>query len=214
MIRLTRRMLMLGALVACVVPSAAGRAYAEQEYYQDGFTVMVSVPQFTRWTNLMADAEMGDAETHALLTGERPFTLLAPTNDALERYSRLVDSLLPTDDLALPRSDRLIAFIKGHFCKGVYPISEFFGQRGNLRTMAGTTVSFDGTQPDAIRVTWANLLGRQLEAKLVGRPLRVLNGRIYTMADPLLSDCWAREGAKSLRASRQNIRTAALLARG
>lgn len=187
MIKLTKRMLMLGALVAATVPNGVGYADAEQEYYQDGYTVMVSVPQFTRWTNLMAYAEMGDTSVRALLTGEKPFTLLAPTNDALGRYSAFVDSLLPTDDLALPRSDRLVAFIRGHFCQGVHPMSEFVGQRGSLRTMAGTTVSFDGTQPDTIRFTWANLLGRQLEAKLVAGRLQVLNGRIYALADPLLS---------------------------
>ena len=177
-----RRMLMLGALSAGAISSGTRRTDAETEHYQDGFTVMVCDPRFRIWTDLM-----GAADANGLLIGATPFTLLAPVNDALERYSSFVHSISPADKWAMPHPARLTTFIKGHFCIGLHPISEFLGTRSELQTMAGTTVSLDGTQPGFVTVTWTNLLGRRLDARLIDRPLQVANGRIYPMGDPQLS---------------------------
>ena len=72
----------------------------------------------------------------------------------------------------MPHPTKLIHFIEGHICPGLYPVSALTGRRGELRAIAGTVV-FDGTRQGVISATWDNLAERKVTAELTGRPLQV-----------------------------------------
>jgi len=87
------------------------------------------------------------------LLGEGPFTLFAPTNEAINRLSTTVTAVLTSPD-SLAKREEILSF---HVVQGLYPSSEL-KSTGTLQTLNGAELHFGG-EGNAITVEGALLTG-------------------------------------------------------
>jgi uncharacterized surface protein with fasciclin (FAS1) repeats len=92
-----------------------------------------------------------------MLSGAKPFTVFAPSNDAFAKMTKSV-----TEDLFKPESKaKLTTLLKRHVLSGEHMASEFAGKSTDIATLDGAKVAINGkdghVSVDAAKVSTANL---------------------------------------------------------
>ena len=134
------------ATLAGCAPMATGPDIVDVAMANDGnFSTLVAAVQ-----------QAGLVET---LQGPGPFTLFAPTNSA---FGRLPAGTV--DDLLLPENrDRLVEVLTYHVVPGAITSDQLVGQRQDVATVQGATVTVDGTH--GVRVNGARVVAADLMAR-------------------------------------------------
>ena len=134
------------ATLAACAPMATGPDIVDVAMANDGnFSTLVAAVQ-----------QAGLVET---LQGPGPFTLFAPTNSA---FGRLPAGTV--DDLLLPENrDRLVEVLTYHVVPGAITSDQLVGQRQDVATVQGATVTVDGTH--GVRVNGARVVAADLMAR-------------------------------------------------
>ena len=144
-----RRTLLTSAAAASVLVTLG--ACAQQDKGNDIVDIAASNPNFS---TLVAAIQAAGLET--ALRGDGPFTVFAPTNAA---FDALPAGTL--DTLLLPENkDQLTSILTYHVVPGSYTSGDVLGQRVDVATLNGATVTVDGTGGKldaAVRVNDANV---------------------------------------------------------
>jgi uncharacterized surface protein with fasciclin (FAS1) repeats len=144
--------------------------------YEDGFAVMASDPRFTSWVNLLQQSGLAP-----YARGVSPYTVFAPTNAAINEYPQIREMLIPKGSEAFPDTSQLVTLVRSHVIYGLHPLEEFRGKKVSLQSVAGSPIEVDGTNPEAITVTWQSVQGQRGQGKLQGQPILAANADIYPM---------------------------------
>src|SRR5689334_1175467 len=109
-----RRATLAGIITVALVSSATRFACAQgapqgmqNRSYEDGFTVMVSDPQFSGWVSLLQQSGLAP-----YARGVTPYTVFAPTNAAINQYPQIREMLLPTSSQAFPDTSAIISLVR------------------------------------------------------------------------------------------------------
>lgn len=138
-----------------------------------------------------------------LLRGAGPFTLLAPTNAAMNRMPiSLREQLAPStggtgssgDNSAGVDVVRLAAFVNMHIIEGRHTLTDLTGRNTALRTRNGNTVEFRSAsgQPLTARVVQDGGFGvgglniQLRDAVVAEREILASNGVVLPISDPLI----------------------------
>lgn len=138
---------------------AATAACTHMDDGDDIVDIAASNPDFS--TLVSAVQAAGLVET---LKGPGPFTVFAPTNDAFAALpAGTVESLL------LPENkDQLVSVLTYHVVPGAVTSDQVIGQKVNVATVQGGTVTVDGTVggkfSSAVRVNDANVVAADIAA--------------------------------------------------
>ena len=87
--------------------------------------------------------------------------------------------LLPSASEAFPDTSALITLVRAHVAYGLHPLEEFQGKKVTLRSISGTPLEIDGSNPQAITVTWQSVQGQRGQGTLQGQPILANNADIY-----------------------------------
>ena len=158
------------------------RARAQSTAQMDGLTVMASDPRFRTWVSLVEAAGLAPSAR-----GATPYTVFAPTETAFNRYPTLRQELLPNASQAFPDTGNLIRLVRAHVMYGLHPTSEFQGHRVTVRSVAGTPITVDGSNPQAaLMVSWSTPGRGEATAHLTQAPIQASNADIYPLDDVIL----------------------------
>jgi uncharacterized surface protein with fasciclin (FAS1) repeats len=181
MMKVMRRATLAGGVSAALVSlisrvaSAQGAPQGMQNRsYEDGFTVMASDPRFTNWVNLLQQSGLAP-----YARGVSPYTVFAPTNAAISQRPDIRDALLPRASESFPDTSALTALVRAHVVYGLHPFDEFKGKKITLQSVSGTPIEIDGTNPQAVTVTWQSVQGQRGQGTLQGQPILASNADIY-----------------------------------
>ncbi|MBV8525620.1 MAG: fasciclin domain-containing protein [Acetobacteraceae bacterium] len=163
----------LAGLVTRVAAQGAPQGMQNRSY-EDGFTVLASDRRFSTWVEILQMS--GDAP---YARGVVPYTMFAPTNAAINKRPDIREMLLPTASQAFPDTTGLLNLVREHVVTGLHPLDEFKGKKVTLRSVAGTPIEVDATNPQAIAVTWQSFEGQKAHATLEGPPILANNADIY-----------------------------------
>ncbi len=137
---------------------AATAACTQVDDGDDIVDIAASNPDFS--TLVAAVQAAGLVET---LKGDGPFTVFAPTNDA---FAALPEGTVET--LLLPENkDQLVSILTYHVIPGAVTSDQVIGQRLDVATVQGETVTVDGTGGKleaAVRVNDANVISADIIA--------------------------------------------------
>ena len=150
--------------------------------YEDGFTVMASNPQLSGWVELVQRSGLAPGAR-----GVSPYTVFAPTNVALNERPDIRQMLLPTGVEAFPDTRELITLIRAHVVYGLHPLDEFKCKKVTLQSVSGVPIEVDGTNPQAITVTWQSVEGQKGQGTLQGQPILASNADIYPIDKIMLA---------------------------
>ena len=185
MVETTRRTLIaaapLGLGLATLSLLPARRALAQVA--PDGFTVMASDPRFRTWVSIVQASGLAP-----YARGATPYTVFAPTEAAFNRYPTMRQEFLPSGANSFPDTSNLIRLVRTHVMYGLHPKSELEGHRVTVRSVAGTPITVDGSNPQAIAVTWTSPGRGEGTAHLTAAPIQASNAIIYPIDDVILSD--------------------------
>src|SRR3954468_6695912 len=87
--------------------------------------------------------------------------------------------LLPKGSETFPDTSELITLVRAHVVYGLHSLEEFQGKKVSLQSVSGTPIEIDGTNPQAITVTWQSVQGQRGQGKLQGQPILASNADIY-----------------------------------
>ena len=142
--------------------------------YKDGFAVMASDPRFAIWVTLLQQSGLAP-----YARGGTPSPVFAPTNGAFQKRPDILQDLLPNSSQAFPDTSALIPLIRAHVVYRLHPFDEFKGKKLTLQSAVGTPIEVDGTNPQAITVTWQSVQGQNAQGTLQGEPILANNADIY-----------------------------------
>jgi uncharacterized surface protein with fasciclin (FAS1) repeats len=149
--------------------------------YEDGFTVMASQSRFSTWVTIL---QLSGLAPYA--RGATPYTVFAPTNAAFDKRPDIRTDLLPTSSEMFPDTTLLIGLVRAHVAYGLHPLDEFTGKTVTLKSVSGSPIEVDGTNPQAITVTWHSVQGQTAHGTLSGQPIRASNANIYPIDTVML----------------------------
>ena len=151
-----RRTLLTSAAAASVLVTLG--ACAQQDQGNDIVDIAASNPNFS---TLVAAIQAAGLES--ALRGDGPFTVFAPTNAAFEALpAGTLDTLLMPEN-----KDQLVSILTYHVVPGSYTSGDVLGQRVDVATLNGATVTVDGTGGKleaAVRVNNANVINADIFA--------------------------------------------------
>jgi len=142
--------------------------------YEDGFTVMASDARFSTWVSIL---QLSGLAPYA--RGATQYTVFAPTNEAFDQHPQIRAQLLPTASETFPDTSVLIPLVRAHVAYGAHPLDEFMGKKVSMKSVNGTPIEVDGTNPQAITVTWHSVNGQNAQGLLTGQPILASNADIY-----------------------------------
>ena len=142
--------------------------------YEDGFAVMASDPQLSGWVSLLQQSGLAP-----YARGGTPYTVFAPTNAAINQRPDIREMLLPSASQSFPDTSALIPLVRAHVVYGLHPLEEFQGKKVTVRSASGTPIEVDGSNPQAITVTWQSVEGQKAQGTLKGQPILANNADIY-----------------------------------
>ena len=61
----------------------------------------------------------------------------------------------------------------------LHPFDDFKGKKLTLQSAVGTPIEVDGTNPQAVTVTWQSVQGQNAQGTLQGEPILANNADIY-----------------------------------
>jgi uncharacterized surface protein with fasciclin (FAS1) repeats len=149
--------------------------------YEDGFSVMASDPRFSTWVALLQQSGLAP-----YARGIEPYTVFAPTNRAFDKAPGGRAGLLPTSSEAFPDTTFLIGFVRAHVVGGLHPLQEFRGKKVTLKSLTGTPIEVDATNPQNIAVTWSSIEGEKAHGEIQGDPILASNADIYPIDTVML----------------------------
>lgn len=166
--------LALCAASAVALPRRAGAAVDE-----DGLSAMQSDGRFNRWTYLVQESGLAP-----YAAGRRPYTVFAPTDQAMAQYPNVLDRVLgqnraPSMQVPFPDMGRLVAVIRRHVVAGLHPASALNGRRTTLTSLAGPAIVVDFSNPRSRTVVWDFQSTGTGTGTGVGEPLEAANAVIY-----------------------------------
>jgi uncharacterized surface protein with fasciclin (FAS1) repeats len=166
----------LGGLInrAASAQSAPQGMQMMNRSYEDGFTVMASDARFSTWISIL---QLSGLAPYA--RGATPYTVFAPTNEAFDQHPQIRAQLLPTAGETFPDTSVLIPLVRAHVVYGAHPLDEFMGKKITIKSLNGTPIEIDGTNPQAITVTWHSVNGQNAQGVLTGQPILASNADIY-----------------------------------
>jgi len=166
-------------LVAVPVASLFSPAMAQgQEIQADAFTAMSQDPRFTTFVQLISSGGL-----QAAARASTPYTLFAPTDQALAGFSQLRDEFLGYMQGggkfdAFPDTSRTVRVVRSWAVRGKHLPAEFEGKVTNLQSVQDTALTVDGTKMP-MTVTWTStVVGKRLMSTL-GTPMITMNAVIY-----------------------------------
>ena len=142
--------------------------------YEDGFTVMASQSQFATWVTIL---QLSGLAPYA--RGATPYTAFVPTDAAFDKHPQIRAQLLPTAGSTFPDVTLLISLVRAHVTYGLHPLDGFVGKTVELKSVSGTPIVVDGTNQNAITVTWQSVQGEKAQGTLSGQPILASNANIY-----------------------------------
>lgn len=171
-----------GALAGLIGRAAAQNAAGMMNRsYEDGFTVMASDPSLSTWVSFLQQSGLA-----SYARGANPYTVFPPTNAAFDRYPNVVQRLLPVSGDMFPDTSRLIPPIRSHVIHGLHPLAEFQGKKVSYTSLSGNPIEIDGTDPQALTVTWTGIEGKTGVGKVEGQPILASNADIYPLDSVVL----------------------------
>jgi uncharacterized surface protein with fasciclin (FAS1) repeats len=191
MMHLSRRTLLAGssaaaAALATIRPRiASAQAPVGLTVADDGYTYMASNPQLTTWVQLI---DAGGLQSYA--RAPTPYTVFPASDAAFAEFPGMVRDLLGYQystgshnaQDAFPDNSAIVKLVRSHVTAGKHYPSEVMGRTITVRTVAGTPLTIDGTNPEAVRLTWNSAAnGQQLSASLVQQPVTCVNAVVYVI---------------------------------
>jgi uncharacterized surface protein with fasciclin (FAS1) repeats len=149
--------------------------------YEDGFTVMASQSQFSTWVTILQLSGLA-----AYARGATPYTAFVPTETAFDKHPDIRTQLLPTAGSTFPDVTLLISLVRAHVTYGLHPLDGFVGKTVTLKSVAGSPIEVDGTNPQAMTVTWQSVQGEKAHGALNGQPILASNADIYPIDSVML----------------------------
>ena len=164
----------LVGLISSVALAQGAPQGMQNRSYEDGFTVMLSDPRFSGWVSLLQQSGLAP-----YARGGTQYTIFAPTNAAINQRPDIREMLLPSSSEGFPDTSALTSLVRSHVVYGLHPLDEFKGKKVTLQSVAGTPIEVDGTNPQAITVTWQSVGGQKGEGTVKGQPILANNADIY-----------------------------------
>ncbi len=171
--------LTLAGLIGLVRPAWAqeGRTYAG-----DGYSFMAANPRLTTWVQLI---DAGGLQGYARAD---IYTVFPAADSAFAQFPGMVKDLLGYQYTtgthnaadAFPDTSKIVKLVRSHAVNGKHYPNEVMGKKITVESMAGTPIAIDGTDPNAVKVTWTSAAnGETLSASLVNTPITCTNAVIY-----------------------------------
>jgi hypothetical protein len=152
----------LSTLAGCVGHRAGQGAPPgmQNRSYEDGFAVMAS--DRGSLSGLACCSSQDWRPTPA--AGRRtPYSL--PRIGAFQKRPDILQDLLPNSSQAFPGTSDLIPLIRAHVVYGLHPFEEIKSKKLTIQSAVGTPIEVDGTNPQAITVTWQSVQGQNAQAR-------------------------------------------------
>lgn len=181
--RITRAL--ASAVVAACTLAATGAATGAAQAASCADT-LVATPQFTRFAAIVQQAGLAPQ----LATGS--LTVFAPTNTALNGIASITQMLGGQSANSQPDFPKLQVLVRAHLVSGLHPENDMRGKVA-LSTLAGTSLSIDGTGQRAIMLSASapssvNLSGTHAMSNVhvAGPVVECDNGLIYPIDNALV----------------------------
>lgn len=178
--------LMLAAAAGLSRPSFAQDMASGDKVGVDAYSYMLSNPDLTTWLQLIT---AGGLEQGA--RGGAPFTQLPASDDAFSAFPFIVKQLLGYQQgggsgvgkstmQAFPDTSLIVKLVRSHTIRGLHYPGEVMGKKVTVDSLAGTPITIDATNPQAVQVSWASAAnGQPLTTQVTAPPVICTNAVLY-----------------------------------
>ncbi|MDA8051151.1 MAG: fasciclin domain-containing protein [Rhodospirillales bacterium] len=141
--------------------------------YEDAYAVFLNDPRFGIWFQLLQQSGLAP-----YAHGTLPVTLFVPTNTAFRGHPGILSQVLPAGSEAFPNTTLMIALVRAHVVRGLYPPAALSGKKTTLTTVSHQKIEVDGTVVPFV-VTWQSIRGEPAHATVEQQALQTSNALIY-----------------------------------